>query len=81
MFLQVKLPKPELLSKNVANYNPHDYCLQHLYQLPPKPHQFTVLQRIQESLFFLKSYHCVVEMFLICAIPVSNTNTILIYIF
>ena len=46
-----EIPKPELLSQKVANYNPHDCCLQHLYQLLPKPHQFTVLQRIQEPFF------------------------------
>lgn len=28
-----EIPKPELLSQKVANYNPHDCCLQHLYQL------------------------------------------------
>ena len=31
------------------------------------------------AFFFLKPYHCAVEMFLIHAIPVSNTNIILIY--
>ena len=78
MFLQVKFPKPELLSQKVANYNPHDCCLQHIPTAPQTAPIHSAAKNTRVSFFPQALSLCGRNVLNPCH-PVSNTNTALIY--
>ena len=76
-FLQVKFPKPELLSQKVANYNPHDCCLQHIPTAPQTAPIHSAAKNTRVSFFPQALSLCGRNVLNPCH-PVSNTNTALI---